>query len=175
MAATENLEPDPAPRPPDEVKDFVERMGSLMFETGIPRMPARIFSALLATDSGQLTAAELAGMLKVSPAAISGAVRYLTQVGMVAREREAGSRRDHFVLHNDVFYELMAHDTRALRAWEQGLRGGIEAVGRDTPAGERIIEMLDFFAFLQQELPVLMQRWQDRRTQTGRPVAQQPR
>ena len=40
-------------------------------------MPARVFSALLATDSGRLTAAELAERLQISPAAVSGAVRYL--------------------------------------------------------------------------------------------------
>ena len=57
-------------------------------------MPARVFAALLATDSGRLTAAELAELLQISPAAVSGAVRYLTQVGMVHREREPGSRRD---------------------------------------------------------------------------------
>ena len=38
------------------------------------RMPARVFAALLTTDSGSLTAAGLAAMLHVSPAAISGAV-----------------------------------------------------------------------------------------------------
>jgi predicted transcriptional regulator len=150
---------------PPEVRSFVEKMGSLMFETGIPRMPARVFSALLASSSGRMTAAELSAMLDASPAAISGAVRYLIQIGLVARERETGSRRDHFVLHNDVFYELMSQDARALQAWESGIRSGVDAVGEDTPAGRRMLEMLDFFGFLQEEIPAMMQRWKVRRAE----------
>ena len=49
-------------------------------------MPARVFAALLASDSGRLTSAELSALLKVSPAAVSGAVRYLAQVNLVSRE-----------------------------------------------------------------------------------------
>ena len=46
-------------RDPAAVARFVERFASVLVEAGIPRMPARVFSALLATDSGRLTAAEL--------------------------------------------------------------------------------------------------------------------
>ena len=54
-------------------------------------MPARVFVALLVSDDGRRTAAELAEMLKVSPAAISNAVRYLQQVRLAVREREPGN------------------------------------------------------------------------------------
>jgi DNA-binding transcriptional regulator GbsR (MarR family) len=157
--------PEPSTSISAEVRGFVETMGSLMFETGIPRMPARVFSALLASSAGRMTSAELSAVLDASPAAISGAVRYLIQVGLVARERETGSRRDHFVLHNDVFYELMSQDARALEKWETGIRKGMAAVGHDTPAGRRMQEMVDFFAFLQEEIPAMMDRWKVRRAQ----------
>jgi DNA-binding transcriptional regulator GbsR (MarR family) len=57
---------------------FIERFSSVFTESGMPRMPSRVFVALLASDAGELTAAELADLLRVSPAAISGAVRYLS-------------------------------------------------------------------------------------------------
>ena len=57
-----------------------------------------VFSALLVTDSGRLTAAQLSALLGASPAAISGAVRYLGQVGIISREREPGSRRDVYLV-----------------------------------------------------------------------------
>lgn len=142
---------------------FTERMGSIMFETGLPRMPARVFSALLASDSGRMTATELAEQLKASPAAISGAVRYLAQIGLVARERESGSRRDHFVLHEDVFLELMAQEQRSLVRWEHGLQDGIEGLGAATPAGRRLSETLDFFRFMRVELAGMMERWREHR------------
>ena len=71
----------------DAVDRFVERFTALLIDGGMPRMPALVFSRVLAEDSGQLTAAEIAERLDVSPAAVSGAVRYLTRVGMLVRTR----------------------------------------------------------------------------------------
>ena len=48
---------------------------------GFPRMSARVFAAILISADGRLNAAELANVLGVSPAAISGAVRHLTGSG----------------------------------------------------------------------------------------------
>ena len=58
-----------------------EGFASVLAESGLPRMPARVFTALLFCDAGGLTSAELTELLSVSPAAISGAVRYLSQLG----------------------------------------------------------------------------------------------
>ncbi|MEV6208855.1 MarR family transcriptional regulator [Kitasatospora sp. NPDC051914] len=136
-----------------------------MADAGFPRMPARVFTALLATDSGRLTAAELADSLRVSPAAVSGAVRFLSQINLVTREREPGSRRDRYRVHDDAWYEASVHRDRELVRWEAGLREGIEALGEKTPAGERLAESLAFFGFMREELPGLLGRWHDRREQ----------
>ena len=147
---------------------FVEHFALLLDEAGMPRMPARAFAAILAEDAGRLTARDLAERLAVSPAAVSGAVRYLTQAGMVSRGREPGARRDDYRLHDDVWYELYAYRGEMLRRWEQAMDEGAEALGRDTPAGQRLEETREFFAFLREELPALMERWRARRRQPTR-------
>jgi predicted transcriptional regulator len=144
---------------------FIERFATALVEVGMPRMPARVFVALLATDSGRLTAAELAELLQVSPAAISGAVRYLIQVGLASREREPGSRRDCYRVHDDIWHEAIARRDQVLARWEGSLREGLEALGSDTPAGGRLAETLEFFEFAQQEMPAMMTRWRMRRTE----------
>ncbi len=73
---------------------FVERMGGALTDAGLPRLPSRVFSALVVDDDGRMTAAELAETLGVSPAAVSGAVNFLGQIGFLHRERERGSRKD---------------------------------------------------------------------------------
>jgi DNA-binding transcriptional regulator GbsR (MarR family) len=147
---------------------FVERFALLLDEAGMPRMPARAFAAILAEDSGRLTARELADRLGVSPAAVSGAVRYLTQAGMISRGREPGARRDDYRIHDDVWYETYAHRGEMLRRWEEAMDEGAEALGRDTPAGRRLEETREFFAFLRGELPALMERWRARAQPTRR-------
>jgi len=126
-------------------------------------MPARIFAALLTADSSRLTATELAGLLQASPAAVSGAVRYLVQLGMVSREGEPGSRRHHYRVPDDVWNELLVHRDRLLQRWADVLREGIDVLGAGTPAGARMAESAEYFDFMYAELSDLLARWRQRR------------
>jgi len=140
---------------------FVERFASVLVEAGIPRMPARVFAALLATDSGRLTAAELSEQLQASPAAVSGGVRYLIAVGMAAREGEPGSRRHHYRVPDHVWDEVITGRDRLMARWTAVLREGIELIGRDTPAGARLVDSVQYFEFVSAELPRVLARWQE--------------
>ena len=151
--------PQGPPRDPEAVARFIERFASTLADAGMARMPARVFVALLASDAGRLSSAELSEQLHVSPAAISGAVRYLTQVNLASREREPGSRRDHYRVHEDVWYDSTLQREQMLARWSATAAEGVEALGRDTPAGARIARSLMFFEFLQAELPGLLERW----------------
>jgi DNA-binding transcriptional regulator GbsR (MarR family) len=146
-------------RDSESILRFVERFALVITESGMARMPARVFTALLVTDSGRLTAQELADMLRVSPAAISGAVRYLEQVSMVYREREPGHRRDHYRVGNDLWYEMIMRRDRVLGRWVDSAREAVDLLGTDTPAGARMAETLEFFEFLHKEMPALMDKW----------------
>lgn len=150
-------------RDPDEVLRFIERFATTLSEAGFARMPARVFVALLATDSGTLNTAEIDQLLHVSPAAVSGAVRYLTDLNMVRKEREPGARRDHYVLHDDTWYEIATRRERIMEQWISCCREGLAALGKDTPAGQRIAETLAYLEFVQEEVPGLLARWQKRR------------
>ena len=144
------------------VSRFVETFASAFVDAGVPRMPSRVFAAILASDAGRLTAAELAEQLQASPAAISGAVRYLIQVSLIVRERDPGSRRDVYAVGDDGWYEAIVRRERLLDVWARAVRQGVDAVGPDTPAGARLAETLAFFEFLQAEMPALLERWRAR-------------
>jgi DNA-binding transcriptional regulator GbsR (MarR family) len=143
------------------LRRFVERFASVLIEAGIPRMPARVFAALLGTDSGRLTAAELAGLLQASPAAISGGVRYLIAVRMISREGEPGSRRHHYLVPDNVWDEVIKDRDRLMERWTAVLKEGIDLLGADTPAGARMADSVDYFEFVSSELPRVIARWQE--------------
>ncbi|MGH3375588.1 MAG: GbsR/MarR family transcriptional regulator [Actinoallomurus sp.] len=147
-------------RDPEAVRQFVERFASALTDAGFQRMHARVLASLYGTDSGRLTSAEIAESLQVSPAAISGAVRYLIQFNLLRREREPGSRRDHYVVENDAWYEASLNREEAISRWLASAREGIEVLGADTPAGRRMAESLAFFEFIREELPELVAKWQ---------------
>jgi predicted transcriptional regulator len=148
---------------PEAVSRFVESFAAQLVEAGLPRMPARVFAALLASDSGSLTSAELGEQLRVSPAAVSGAVRYLAQQHMVSREREPGSRRERYRVHSNQWYEALTNRETVLKRWEGALREGVAGLGAGTPAGRRMAETLAFFEFVETEIAAMMERWREHR------------
>ncbi|KIE27669.1 MarR family transcriptional regulator [Streptomyces sp. MUSC 125] len=152
------MESSPA-RDPESVSRFVEHFAAQLVEAGVTRMPARVFAALLASDTGTLTSAELGEQLKISPAAVSGAVRYLAQVHLVSREREPGSRRERYRVHDDQWYQALTNREALIKRWEDALREGVSSLGPDTPAGRRLAETLEFFEFIEKDVAGMMERW----------------
>lgn len=148
-----------AGRDPEAVSKFVESFAAQLVEAGMQRMPARVFSALLASDSGSLTSAELGESLQVSPAAVSGAVRYLSQQHMISREREPGSRRERYRVHSNQWYEALTNRETIIKRWESALSEGVASLGADSPAGRRMAETLAFFEFVDGEIMAMMERW----------------
>ena len=122
----------------------------MLVDGGVPRMPARAFAALLATDTGRLTAAELAEALQVSPAAVSGAVRYLTQTQPGRRAtREPGSRRDVYRLGDDLWYEAIYPPRAAARAAGSARSRTASRPSAPThPPARACSDSAEFFAFL---------------------------
>ncbi|MET9833828.1 MarR family transcriptional regulator [Streptomyces sp. NPDC006385] len=155
-----------ADRDTEAVSAFVESFAAQLVEAGMQRMAARVFAALLASDKGVLTSAELSEQLRISPAAVSGAVRYLAQTHMVSREREPGSRRERYRVHGDQWYEALTNREAVLKRWETALREGVHSLGPDTPAGRRLAETLAFFEFIETEVAAMMERWREHREKT---------
>ncbi|MEV0774901.1 GbsR/MarR family transcriptional regulator [Streptomyces sp. NPDC050433] len=151
------------------VSEFVERFAAQLVEAGMTRMPARVFAALLSSEQGVMSSAELGEQLKVSPAAVSGAVRYLAQVHMVTREREPGSRRERYRVQDNQWYQALTNRDSVLRRWQATLQEGVDQFGLDTPQGRRINETMEFFHFVEQEFGAVMERWAKRQAeQLGR-------
>ncbi|MFS8199138.1 GbsR/MarR family transcriptional regulator (plasmid) [Streptomyces sp. CWNU-52B] len=154
-----------AERDVEAVSKFVESFAAQLVEAGMQRMPARVFAALLSSDSGTMTSVELGEQLRISPAAVSGAVRYLAQQHMVSREREPGSRRERYRVHSNQWYEALTNREAVLKRWEYALREGVDSLGGDTPAGRRLAETLAFFEFIDEEVARMMDRWRIHREQ----------
>lgn len=161
----------PDRRDEDGARHFIEQMAMLFADLGVPRMSARVLMTLMACEDRGLTAGRLAEELSVSPAAISGAVRYLGQVGLVRRESVPGSRSDLYLLPDDTWYAAAATKQGALAQIIGSTQQGVGVLGGPgTRAGARIAEMRDFFAFAQEEMSSILDRWKALRDQS--PVSQ---
>lgn len=145
----------------DGVPEFIEKFAAVLIAAGFPPMPARVFVALLVTDSGRLTSAELTELLQISPAAVSGAIRYLTGLGLVHKERVPGSRREYYRMPADIWHQVTMMRAQVLTRWTALLKEGIELVGPDSPAGQRMTGHAAYFEFLAAEMPGIFARWEE--------------
>jgi predicted transcriptional regulator len=149
-------------RDPVAIRGFIERFTAKLVQTGFPRTPARIFVALLTSDSSSLTAAELAELLETSPASVSGGVRYLIQVGLISAEGEPGSRRQHYWMSERVWQDIVRLRERQFTLWAAELQDGVRVLGAGSPAGARMADTIRYFEFITAEMAGLLARWDSR-------------
>ncbi|MGW0810254.1 helix-turn-helix domain-containing protein [Nonomuraea sp. NPDC002799] len=138
-------------RPAESVRGFVEQFAALLVGTGLPRMPARVFVCLLTSDAGSLASAELVRRLQVSPASVSKAIGYLESIELVRRTQESG-RRERYVIDDDLWLRAFKADTGAHADVAAAARHGIEIFGAGTPAGTRLGQMAQFFAWISEQM-----------------------
>lgn len=156
----------------DAVLRFTERFAVALADIGLPRMPARVFAYVLIDDADRYTAAELSEALQVSPAAISGAVRMLSQMRLLGREREPGARVDTYRIYDDDLWgTITLQRQQMIPPFEKLAADGVELLGAHTPGGRRMRETQEFYAFWRQKILELHAQWQEHRRRTiGEPA-----
>ncbi|GLZ00450.1 helix-turn-helix domain-containing protein [Actinoplanes sp. NBRC 103695] len=140
----------PSAAPP--MHGFGEHFAALLTGTGLPRMSARVFVSLLLSDTGSRTAGELARQLRVSPASVSKAVAYLEVMDMLVRTPDAGSRRERYVVADDLWQRAWKTDTTAHADVAAAAQRGARILGARTPAGQRLRRMGEFFGWLSEQM-----------------------
>ena len=138
---------------PDEVvRAFVDQFATLLAATGLPRMTARVFVCLLTADANGLTAADLVRGLQVSPASVSKSIGSLEAMDLVVRQSDPGTRRERYMIDEDVWIRAWQADTGAHGEVAAAAQRGVEIFGADTAAGARLGNMGQFFAKLSERM-----------------------
>ena len=142
-----------------DLQEAAEQLALVLSTHGLQRMTARVLAALLFTEQPTMTMGELADRLQASSGAISGAIKMLTSVGLVERAPAPVSRRDHYRLRDNAWAVLYTNQNEVLAAMLKAAEAGIATTGGKTLAGQRLIQMRDFYNFLLAEIPALLDRW----------------
>ncbi|ADI14299.1 GbsR/MarR family transcriptional regulator [Truepera radiovictrix] len=149
-----------APKMADDKAAFIEEMGLLMAGLGLPRMAGRVFGALLLADPPEMSAEELAGALRASRGSISAATRMLERAGIIDRVRRPGERRDRYRNRPNAWNETLKTRLAIIGTFKAMAERGLALLETDDPEVRRgLVEMRDYFAHWERELPALLQRW----------------
>jgi DNA-binding transcriptional regulator GbsR (MarR family) len=142
------------------MRQYIEHMSRMLADWGFPRMAGRVLFVLMGAEERTLTAAQLAERLDVSPAAISSALKYLVHLNMVTREPVPGSRRDLYRLVDDTWYEITTAKMTFLQILADATELGVKAAGGPaTVAGKRLAGMRNFYSFVHENMPEILEKW----------------
>ena len=133
------------------------RTGDKLSELGLFAGQEQVLQAL--GSSGPMTMGELADQLQASSGAISGATKMLTSVGLAERVPAPASRRDHYRLRDDAWAVLYTNQNAVISAMQTAADSGIAATSSGGLARHRLTQMRDFYAFLLDEIPAVLDRW----------------
>ncbi|GAA5054916.1 helix-turn-helix domain-containing protein [Nocardia callitridis] len=149
----DGIEAPGVPRP------LIDQLTARFVDTGMPRTAAGILACLYTADNASAVAAELAAMLRVSPAAISAAIAYLQAQELISRERDMPRRRDRYRLHEDAWLRAALAGVRQNTAIAGTARTGAAELGVDTAAGRRLVDMAEFLDHVSRDTVASAQRW----------------
>jgi DNA-binding transcriptional ArsR family regulator len=130
------------------VREYEETFTTLLMQSGVPKMMARVLTCLYTSDTGSLTASELVRRLDVSPASVSKAITYLETQGLARRERDDERRRERYVVDDDVWYQSMIAAARSNAQLAETARQGVAVLGPGTPAAVRLENIARFVDFV---------------------------
>jgi|UPI000696E6DC hypothetical protein len=145
-------------------REFIEEIGILFEDTGHPRMAGRIFGLLLVAEQPMLSSAEITEELQASKASVSTMTRLLLQSGLIERVARPGDRKDYFRMKSWSFDLVMERQLALIPVFRKLLEKGRPMVPpANRPGRESLEQMIDFYNWLEQEIPALKERWNRRK------------
>ena len=140
--------------------DFIEEMGQFLGGYGMTPMAGRMWGWLLLCEPPEQTAAEIADALQASRGAISGTARILASAGFIRRTTRRGDRREYFSSPPDALDSMLSNAAVIYRRLREIAEHGLAAAEASSPSAHaRLLEFHDVVAFIEVELPRVIDRF----------------
>jgi hypothetical protein len=144
--------------------EYVEQVAGMLSAAGLPRMAGRVWAWLLICEPPEQTAADLADALHASRGSISGTTRLLQTAGLIHRITRRGDRREYFSVPEGATVGILRSRLPSTIAWRQLAERGLTLLADRPPATRaRLQEVHDVYAFMERELPAMLDRFEAER------------
>ncbi len=120
----------------EDVMQFVEDVGLLLENAGLPRMSGRVLGWLLVSDPREQSFQQLTDALQASKGSISASTNTLIRIGLIERMSKPGDRKDYFRIPDGAWRELIRTRIRAIREVVNLAERGLELTS-DRPEDDR--------------------------------------
>jgi DNA-binding MarR family transcriptional regulator len=144
---------------------YAEEAAVVLAGMGLPLATGKLLGWLLICEPAAQSGAEMAAALGLSKGSVSAGIRILENSGLARRVAMPGRRGTFYEMTPDAI--MRAAGSEKFTQFRQLMDRGLEVLGGEDAAGaERLRLNRDFYAFLEVELPALIERFKLQRGKT---------
>jgi DNA-binding transcriptional regulator GbsR (MarR family) len=138
-----------------EERHFVEDISLYFEQMGLPRTAGRVLGMLLISDPPAQSLTDLCEILQASKSSVSTTTRLLTEMGLIERAASPVPRQVYFQFKPGGWLVFIRQRLRLWASLHQ-------IADRDPALRERLQEAHDMFSLIEEELPDLLERVENR-------------
>ena len=154
-------------------KLFIEDVGMLFEVFDLPRMAGRILGWLLVCNPPHQTSSELMAAIEGSKGSVSTMTRLLMHSGLMERTGIPGNKGTYYRIRPGSWIALLRNRMGFLGAMRELAGRGLTLVkDEDAQQHQRLQEIYDLYAFLEQQMPILFERWKQEHNKPQQPHKQ---
>jgi DNA-binding transcriptional regulator GbsR (MarR family) len=148
----------------EQQKAIIEKIGISHEMAGVQPAAARILGLMYVADNPELTFEEITETLKISKSATSNALNLLLNTGQIEYTTYLGDRKRYFRLKISNWKESFSKKVESMTNFHKLLEEVLQIRNKETVTFNKSLEeLIDFISFVNQEFPILFERWQKTR------------
>ncbi len=145
----------------EQQKALIEKIGIFYESAGMQPAAARVLGLLWVSERPELTFDEITCGLSISKSATSNAINLLLQTEQLEYITFSGDRKRYFRLKISNWRDGFAKKIEGLTNFKDLLQQVLEVRPEATATyNNSIAELASFLDFMQQEVPLLLQKWE---------------
>jgi DNA-binding transcriptional regulator GbsR (MarR family) len=156
------------PDPSESVRGYVNDTGLLLDYAGLPRIAGQVLGWMQVCEPETQSLSDIVTALRISRASASTSTRLLEQIGILERTIRPGDRRDYYRISRDGWHRFMQTRIDLMRRLRRNAEHGLRVLEAEPAAKrERLERMRRLYAFLEREMPRLLERFEAEETERG--------
>lgn len=151
----------------EALRQYAEDVALYYERVGMSRSAGRILGWLLVAEPPHQSMTDLVEALEVSKSSVSTATRDLVKMDLIERISLPGIRQDYYRIIDGVWKNAFEQRQSQLVDLRKLADRGLELLA-DKPAEQqkRLRDMRDLYAFMEEEVPRLLERWEEKRNKS---------
>ncbi len=148
----------------DKKLRLIEELGVLYEQSGLQPAAARILALSIVSDKHELSFEEIHETLNISKSAASNAINFLLSTDRLEYTTNPGERKRYFRIKVNSLKDGIQKSLAGIETFNALLKQALEQRPEETKEfNASLAEITQFLDFLKMELPLLYQKWENRK------------